>query len=167
MARMLDPTDEELVARERAVGHLVERDGVGQLARAVELQPIGEQEQADLRSGDGVVAVGDGVHDRFVDDVEVVPRVAAASARSGVRRRLHELRDEGDPRVDLVGHRPGKPLGVNEVVGRQPLVAITGGFDGGGGQEVGGFGAEGQRRSVISALPADRMQNATAKAQRE
>ena len=52
---------QELVARERAVGHLVERDGVGQLAGAVELQPVGEQEQTNLRPGDGVVGVGDGV----------------------------------------------------------------------------------------------------------
>ena len=34
-------TDEELVAGEGAVGHVVEGDGVGQLAGAVQIQPIG------------------------------------------------------------------------------------------------------------------------------
>ena len=35
---------------------------LGSLPGAVELQPIGEQQQTGLRSGDGVVPVGDGVH---------------------------------------------------------------------------------------------------------
>ena len=41
--------DQELIAGERAVSHIVDRDGVGQLAGAIQLQPVGEQEQADFR----------------------------------------------------------------------------------------------------------------------
>ena len=52
-----------------AVGHIPDGDRVGRLAGAVELQAFGEEEETDLRAGDGVVAVGDGVDDGFVDDV--------------------------------------------------------------------------------------------------
>ena len=64
--------DEELVAGEGAVGHVLDGDRAGQLARAVEFQSVSEQEEPDLRAGDGVVAMGDGVDDGFVDDVEIV-----------------------------------------------------------------------------------------------
>ena len=63
---------QKLVAGESAVEHVVQGEGVGELAGAVELPAVGEQEQADLRAGDGVVTVGDGVDDGFVDDVETV-----------------------------------------------------------------------------------------------
>ena len=53
-----------------AVGHVFDGDRVGQFAGVVELQAVGEQEEAGLRAGDGVVAVDDGVDDGFIDDVE-------------------------------------------------------------------------------------------------
>ena len=71
---------QELVAGEGAVGHVVERDGVGQLPRAVELQSVCEEEQPDLGAGDGVVAVSDRIDDCLVDDVEVVVRLPAGES---------------------------------------------------------------------------------------
>ena len=75
-ALALNPRQEayqKLVASESAVGHVVQGEGVGELAGTVELQAaVGEQEQANLRAVDGVVAVGANVDDGFVDDVEVV-----------------------------------------------------------------------------------------------
>ena len=78
-----EEADQELVAGERAVGHLVEGDGVGQPAGAVDLEPVGEQEKADLRARDGVVAVSDGIDDGFVDDIQIVRRVRAAGRPAG------------------------------------------------------------------------------------
>ena len=80
--------------------HVVQGEGVGELAGAVELQAVGEQEQADLRAGDGVVAVGDGVDDGFVGDVEIVGD-GIATARPFVRWRPHEAGDEDDAGIDL------------------------------------------------------------------
>ena len=135
---------QKLVAGEGAVGHVVEGQGVGELAGAVELQAIGEQEQADLRAGDGVVAVGDGVDDGFVDHVEVVGGAVFAE-RPLTRHRLHEAGDEGDASVDLVGDGAGEPFRVDEVVGGQPGSPVAGGFDGAGGEEPGRLRSEDQQ----------------------
>ena len=50
--------DQELVSGEGAVEHGVESDGAGEPTGAVELQPVGEQKETDLRARDGVVCGG-------------------------------------------------------------------------------------------------------------
>src|SRR3989442_2435716 len=74
-AHLGEKTDEELVASEDAERHRLQRQGVWQRTRAVELHAIGEQEQADLRPRDRVVAVCHRVHDRLVDRTDRVLRV--------------------------------------------------------------------------------------------
>ena len=63
-----------------AVGHVVEGQGVGELARAVEIQAVGVREETDHRAGDGVVAVGNGVDDGFVGAVVEIAGDGIASS---------------------------------------------------------------------------------------
>ena len=92
-------------------------DGVG---ASIQMEPVGKHEQANLRAGFGVVPVGDGVDDGLVDGVQLVRFIGAAD-RAGVERGLHELGNEGDRAVDLVGHRPSEALGMNQLIGGQAL----------------------------------------------
>ena len=140
--------DQELVAGEGAVGHVVERQRVGQVAGAGEFQAVGEQEQTDLRAGDGVVTVGDRVDDGLVYDVEVVAGAAGRGAGG-----LHEADDEGDAGVDLVGDRPDEALGVNEIVGGKRRACVAGRLDGTGREKGGRLGAENEQAGDRGPVP--------------
>ena len=45
-----EEADKELVAGEDAVGHRFQREGIGEFSRAVELEPVGKEEEPDLRA---------------------------------------------------------------------------------------------------------------------
>ena len=135
---------QKLVAGESAVEHVVQGEGVGELAGAVELPAVGEQEQADFRAGDGVVTMGGGVDDGFVGDVETVGD-GIATVQPLVRWPLHEAGDETSADVDLVGDGAGESSRVDEIVGGQSGSPVARGFDGAGGEEFGRFGPEGQQ----------------------
>ena len=81
--------------------------------------------------------MGDGVDHGLVHHLDVVGVVFGAVA-SGP----HEVHDEGDSRVDLVGDRTAEAFGAHQVVGRQAGAAIAGCLDIGGRQSVGGVAAE-------------------------
>ena len=140
---------QKLVAGEGAVGHVGERQRVGQPARAVEIQPVREQEQAYLRAADGVVAVRDGVDDGLVHHVDVVGGRSAIGTSF-----LHELRDEGGGGVDLVGNGASEAFNVRQMVGREFAAGVTGGFYGAGGQKIRRFGGEREqpchRRAILA-----------------
>ena len=127
---------------------------LGELAGAVELQAIGEQEQADLRAGDGVVAVGDGVDDGFVDDAEIVGGNSSFARPSFSQGRPHESGDERDSGVDLIGDRAGKPLRVDEIVGGEASTSVARGFDGPRRQELGRLRREDEQASHRRAVQA-------------
>ena len=112
----------------------------------MELQAVGVQEQADLRAGEGVVAVGGSVDDGFVGDVEIVGD-GIATVRPLIRWRPHEAGDDDDAGVDLVGDGAGEPFRVDEIVGGQSGSPVARGFDGARGGGI---------RSVRSRRPGGR-----------